>query len=152
MSRRSRRLSPIAVGLLASAAVVAIIWIASSRWALIWQGDRFQTSLAGGVWSYAYSPKFRIGLGTNGLHFSGYRGWRWLPSLSLPGPTGVYSAALPLWIPTIALGAWPAFRLARRRPGPDACPACGYSRAGLTANAPCPECGEAPDGETTDKD
>lgn len=34
---------------------------------------------------------------------------------------------------------WSAWR---RRPTPDRCPACGYSRVGLAASSTCPECGQ----------
>ncbi len=51
--------------------------------------------------------------------------------------TAIY--ALALWLPFFGATAW---RRARRRRR-NRCPACGYSRAGLAAHAPCPECGGA---------
>ncbi|MBM4109223.1 MAG: hypothetical protein FJ255_10515 [Phycisphaerae bacterium] len=47
---------------------------------------------------------------------------------------------VPLWIPVAAASAWCVAPTPRRR-RPGACPACGYSLAGLRAGAPCPECG-----------
>jgi hypothetical protein len=53
---------------------------------------------------------------------------------------------IPLWIPTVvsaivtALG-WRLDTLARRRARLNLCPKCNYDRAGLAADAKCPECG-----------
>lgn len=62
------------------------------------------------------------------------------------GATRVTGVAVhALWFAAIgaALGAWPmsvaTTRWRRRRRG--ACVQCGYLRAGLATNAPCPECG-----------
>ena len=52
---------------------------------------------------------------------------------------------VPLW-PFVAISiattatAWRMDTLAQRRKRLGACPACGYDRTGLAANAPCPEC------------
>jgi hypothetical protein len=56
---------------------------------------------------------------------------------------------IPLW-PLIALGcvstgvAWRLDALARRRARLNLCPKCHYDRAGIAADAKCPECGSAP--------
>ena len=52
---------------------------------------------------------------------------------------------IPLW-PLIVISivataaAWRMDTLAQRRKRIGGCPACGYDRTGLAANAPCPEC------------
>ncbi|HVU63697.1 MAG TPA: hypothetical protein VHC70_06960 [Phycisphaerales bacterium] len=58
---------------------------------------------------------------------------------------------LPLWMPaTLAFGAastaWRLDTLARRRAcgGLTLCPKCNYDRAGIAADAKCPECGALP--------
>jgi len=61
-----------------------------------------------------------------------------LPGSSFSG----WSLFVPFWVPLIACGLptfvfWTRHRL---RPG---CCSCGYSRAGLSKEMPCPECGEA---------
>ncbi len=53
---------------------------------------------------------------------------------------------IPLWAPTLLAGAiaawcWRRERQRRRLANAGSCPACGYSRAGLAADAKCPECG-----------
>jgi hypothetical protein len=65
---------------------------------------------------------------------------------------GVRLYLVPIWpfilvtgIPSVI--AWNLDRIARRAPV-GACPACGYSRAGLTPAAPCPECGKPAEAAT----
>ncbi len=62
-----------------------------------------------------------------------------------------YAAEIALWVPAAPLllvAIW-GFRLDRRGRNPSRCPRCGYSRTGLAAAAPCPECGlEAPPAAT----
>ncbi len=56
--------------------------------------------------------------------------------------------SVPLW-PFVIISifataaAWRMDTLAQRRKRIGACPACGYDRTGLAANAPCPECNAA---------
>jgi len=57
---------------------------------------------------------------------------------------------VPLWMPlVVSLGvtgaAWRLEVLARRRDRAGKCAACGYDRAGLKADAVCPECGAESD-------
>jgi hypothetical protein len=59
---------------------------------------------------------------------------------------GDWVVAIPFAVVTGSAGAataiaWFLDHRARRRAREGACPNCGYSLAGLTANAPCPECG-----------
>ena len=72
-----------------------------------------------------------------------YSGLRWLPK---HGPTNLgWFVVLPLW-PFVLVStattaaAWRMDTLAQRRKRFGGCPACGYDRAGLAADAPCPEC------------
>jgi hypothetical protein len=53
----------------------------------------------------------------------------------------------PLWIPGMILIVPPVWMMWRRsrRTRDGACPFCGYSLAGLSSLAPCPECGGARD-------
>ncbi len=55
---------------------------------------------------------------------------------------------IPLWAPTLLAGmtaawCWRRERQRRRLAIAGSCPSCGYSRAGLAADAKCPECGTA---------
>jgi len=65
-----------------------------------------------------------------------------IPASSL-GPSG-WSLWLPLW-PLLLPPAIIAYRAhgSVRRLSRAGCKHCGYSRSGLAANAPCPECGAA---------
>ncbi|HVU64172.1 MAG TPA: hypothetical protein VHC70_09360 [Phycisphaerales bacterium] len=62
-----------------------------------------------------------------------------------------WDATIPMWMPTIlgvgATGiAWRLDILARRRARLNLCPKCRYDRAGLAADAKCPECGSGSGG------
>lgn len=56
-------------------------------------------------------------------------------------------AALPVWVPSVALGVpggcllWSSIR-ARRRAQHGHCNSCGYNLAGLAFDVKCPECGK----------
>lgn len=66
----------------------------------------------------------------------------WWPALR--NRPAYFVFAIPLWmiaLPALALAAGTG-RALRRRPGHCA---CGYARAGLAAESPCPECGRRPD-------
>jgi hypothetical protein len=75
--------------------------------------------------------------------------WRWTGGVMLASKskTGVYSAAVPLWIPALAVFIPTALVwrtdiiIARRRWHAGQCLKCGYDRAGLPEDFPCPECG-----------
>jgi hypothetical protein len=65
--------------------------------------------------------------------------WIWW----IDAPERSSSLAVPLWMPLMAMAAptgWLWYRRLRRF-GPGRCPKCGYSLAGLAADAACPECG-----------
>ncbi|QQS10249.1 MAG: hypothetical protein IPK69_06415 [Phycisphaerales bacterium] len=71
----------------------------------------------------------------------------WWANASISG--GRTYVGIPFWLPAVVAGlcgaiAWRLDVIARRRARAGACPRCLYSRAGLAANAPCPECGAAP--------
>lgn len=71
----------------------------------------------------------------------------WRPDIDR-SPAGV-QVMVPLWMPwlvAIAFSVW-FYRDHRReeqRRLNGCCPCCGYSRNGLSPNAPCPECGSSP--------
>jgi hypothetical protein len=69
---------------------------------------------------------------------------RRVPAVSVPR----LSVAVPLWALAgisllVTLTAWRLEALARRRSLIGLCPKCHYDRAGLAADAKCPECGSA---------
>lgn len=69
----------------------------------------------------------------------GREGWTFY---SPYGATSGTTYVIPLWFLwtlTALATAW--LWISDRRRVPGACPACGYSRAGLAAGGPCPECG-----------
>lgn len=60
-----------------------------------------------------------------------------------------WALCIPIWMPFMVflLGAgslWQRRRLDHGVADSPTCPACGYSRAGLAPDAPCPECGSLP--------
>ncbi len=77
------------------------------------------------------------------------QGVKWGPDWSvawqsrLDHISGAWTIRLPLALPLILFTtfAWWCWRK-QRSPRPNHCP-CGYNLAGLPADAPCPECGQA---------
>lgn len=80
-----------------------------------------------------------------------YNDLRWVPSVrGADGPHGFeFGVTIPLWVLTfltllLTAAAWRLDILARRRERVGLCVKCGYSRAGLPLDTPCPECGVSP--------
>jgi hypothetical protein len=68
----------------------------------------------------------------------------WLP---IVGGSDLFELCVPLWMPWLVASGFAFWRFrADRLPGPQACLSCGYDRAGLAADAKCPDCGEVPAG------
>ena len=72
----------------------------------------------------------------------------WLPDVLVEPRTEVWHLRVPLWCVAAVFACVPVIGWARgrglikwRRAG--RCPACNYSRAGISAAAVCPECGKA---------
>jgi hypothetical protein len=156
MARRRKRAHPYLWTVVA--AVLAVVWV-GSYWISIYGGhaptaNEFRSCwVAGGAAGY-YSirtPSPIGGLGVGWLrdcHWISEQGrnWYWLPGYRFDAFGGRISRDL--WVPL-----WPAVAVANlfavvhwrraRRVHPGSCPSCGYSRAGLAADAVCPECGAA---------
>jgi hypothetical protein len=72
--------------------------------------------------------------------------WDWFPSVGFGINPTAFVIDVPLWLTaflsaTVALMVWRPWRL---RIGEGCCPSCNYDRAGLAADAKCPECGTVP--------
>lgn len=133
----------------ALAAILFIAWIASG-----WYSAGAMSSAGYGVSvRNGYVVITRIVGGTRppirSTGISGPRPFhmRWLAP-TFERANGWY-AILPFWAltpvaATAAATAWRLDVLARRRDRLRLCEKCGYDRAGLAAEAKCPECGSAP--------
>jgi hypothetical protein len=76
------------------------------------------------------------------------REWRWMPEFRDDQFGTVTLFLVPLWLPTLVFAVPAAWMwrvdVKRRRAAREGCCAtCGYSLAGLSAGAACPECGAA---------
>ncbi len=100
------------------------------------------------VWASApLPPAMPSGIylaGTVTVEHSDWRVRWWFGSFRMGQFSG---SAAPLWIPALVLfvaSAWTWWLdiIARRRAKMHVCKACGYDLAGLSAAAPCPECGK----------
>ena len=120
------------------------VWIASTRWYFgIVVGDRFWgirdgTAICDRLSDWYARPEGLIDWGSNRVWLDWSFTW-WHDGSG-------YIVAVPLWFPAglSLLGTGALWRLdarARRRARVGACAKCGYDRAGLAPNAPCPECG-----------
>jgi len=131
----------------ALAVVLLVAWIGSAWWAIASPSFRLQRAWVGGgglgLITYSGNWPFDIAsfeLGPSELPFC----W-WFDHIRKPQ---ISVRLIPLWAPLlltlIPTGfAWRADLIARRRAMLGKCTQCGYSRAGLTSDAVCPECGAA---------
>jgi hypothetical protein len=125
--------------------LLVVVWIGSGWWAID-KNTRFMTfSVVGGEGVFLWYP------------FDYQLPKEWQVRYRKPGPSwngaGTWDTksdswviAIPLWIPalgSLAIGmiAWRLDTLARRRARLNLCPKCNYDRAGIAADAVCPECG-----------
>lgn len=133
--------------------LLLVVWIASIRFTICYFASTFSSSpTETQYWSYVRSG--RVYFGENKSPGEGVNikasifnqlpsvGW----SFSLLDTTAYRVILVPLWAPTLLAGltaawCWKRERHRRNLAKIGSCPACGYSREGLHANAPCPECG-----------
>lgn len=155
-SNRRRFRYPLGFATLSLGACVLIAFLISARW---WFGYGSQTWLADigdgtlYVKSIDQNNRFRSGsvIGFTGGENHSYSGkvsrtwtwtwWTWGPRDSTRYEGSAYTIwpLAPLLIITGASLYFPGLR-AVRRIRRNQCPKCAYSRAGLTATTPCPEC------------
>jgi hypothetical protein len=113
--------------------------------------------LEGGSLTFFRVPGFVRPAGPTGLRvrrklIGAFENWHLRPMLhtDVNGVGGVL-VALPHWLSFVVVAPlgvaawWPDIRAARRRRA-GLCGFCGYSRAGFTPDAKCPECGTIPKG------
>ncbi|HVU64535.1 MAG TPA: hypothetical protein VHC70_11205 [Phycisphaerales bacterium] len=130
--------------------LLVVVWIGSGLYHIAWQGKSGASlGIAEGICRVGYLPDwYSMGLDP---------GWEWYRETFHPfrfqwgfdwiSGSG-WTLDVPLWLPTLvafstASVAWCLDALARRRArgGVNLCPKCNYDRAGIAADAKCPECG-----------
>ena len=100
-----------------------------------------------------YYRQSATGRGFLPSHYTGWSTWA-LPKRGMmwwfdnAGSDPIRIIVVPFWVPAAACLiasalAWRLDTLATRRAKLGMCPKCSYSRTGLAASAPCPECGSA---------
>lgn len=133
------------------AILAGFVWGTSLRYRAALVGSPFNRtwSFEGGAFVASWFSRGHDG----SLSGFGNPGWKlenrsvavihWLPRSVSAAAGTLHTLVFPLW-PLIVLfsmlAGWLA-RTQRRLRDPVACPACGYSLAGLAPDAPCPECG-----------
>jgi hypothetical protein len=153
MPRRRKRARPYLWSTIA--ALAAVVWV-GSYWAYLYVGNQTPLGDFYGLWTghgalWYERHEVRLSVPRRKNWDVGWawgddrdRGWCWLPRYEsgLFNPRQDLWIALPLWpfVAAAAIFAAIHWRRALRHP-PGSCPACGYSRAGLAADAVCPECG-----------
>jgi len=138
-----------------AATLVAVVWVGSSQWHMVWVGNRLAVDMDSGAICVFW---FRDGFGRSlrpGASFDWRPGYAsleterlewWLARLTPRVETftpGQRQWTLPLWMILLPMLV-PTARAWRARTSPTLCPRCNYDRAGLAAGVVCPECGAAP--------
>ncbi|HVU63664.1 MAG TPA: hypothetical protein VHC70_06795 [Phycisphaerales bacterium] len=152
MKPHSRIRKTIKWGGAAVTVLLVVVWIGSARW-VVGRDARspagFDVVVMSGSVACGHLPAFRFGGKAKWWIADGEGRVCWLPHREGGGP--IWYVSLPLWPLVAAVGlasftAWRLDTLARRRERAarlNLCPKCNYNRAGLAADAKCPECGSA---------
>ncbi|HEX2839173.1 MAG TPA: hypothetical protein VHN77_13730 [Phycisphaerales bacterium] len=146
----------------ATSLACVVLWCVTLRWS-IWMESQFTDA-----WGIKHGAVFGRSVALWGRRIDATaKGWpstnrQWqlvvtpgefpptfFPDYTTGGATGAGSIPLP-WIIALILvpeGIWRIARKAERSTrafavGRGVCPACNYSRQGLSPSSPCPECGE----------
>ena len=147
MRSRSRLRTAVKWGGAALCAVLLVVWIGSPMYCVRAEGSRLLSRIQNGHADIAIGRSM-VG-GEHGVSIES------VPDEYRTFPIGFYAGRnnrfwwvqIPLWAPLLAVlvptvVAWRRDSTARRRPT-AASPRCGYDRAGIAPDGPCPECGSA---------
>jgi hypothetical protein len=145
-------------GCTAGTVLLAVLWVGSRWWEVGWSrsaGGK-ATSISfntGGAFFWHWAGLY-VQQKDEPAHFFAHRlredarsGGSWKPGVErMSIQLTVY---VPLWIPfavaAVSAGAlWCPAAFRRHPRAQQSCPACGYDRRGLAADAKCPECGVVP--------
>jgi hypothetical protein len=135
----------------AATLLLVVVWIGSSWIWIDYDGNSFDMSVDFGRISLTVCGDSNIddhpGWYVRGAppKARGLFGWTFERIFPWADATRYY---VPLWAPTglmlaMAGSAWSLDTVARRRARLNLCPKCNYDRAGIAADAVCPECGRA---------
>ncbi len=129
--------------------LLVVVWIGSRWWAVEWHSDlgwlcglQPGQLIIGNVDSSNIG--FPLGWRADRSH-SSTMGWWYFYQRRYDG----WWFLFPLWVPISlfllpTIIAWRLDTLAHRRARLNLCPKCNYDRAGIAAEAVCPECGAKP--------
>ena len=126
--------------------MLGAVWIASARWGFVYWGRPGAWSGIG--WGNAYFCCERTRdpeSWESGWELFDHSSFRWSLSFDWTD-SSLYYVNVPLWIPVLVLFllavlAWWKHDRPRRWLARGLCAECGYNRAGLGKERPCPECG-----------
>lgn len=134
--------------------IVALFVLSLLRTARIELSPTAVIQCSGGAVAVFWSdrPGFWQGMGQAGVYMfpRSTTAMVWWPSFERPWK-GAKMCQVPLWIPAVVclaavVGCVRADRRRAARWRMGRCLKCGYSREGIPADVPCPECGAAPAG------
>ena len=148
MRPRPRTRKAIKWGGAAVTLLLLVAWIGSG-WAWVsHHAEHSSTDFYHGsvTWDLFDSPVTSHRPGWSSGLVSGKPRFDWVPKVRWDQWSTLF--ILPLWIPAsvslaVTTAAWRLDAIARRRARLNRCTKCGYNRAGIAADAKCPECGAA---------